>query len=143
MKNLNTRKKGFALFEIILVIAVLAIILSLGMTVDLSSFRRDTFLTEQWKLASILQRARSRAMSNMFDTNHGVCYTPPDYIIFKGDDYTDGESAPANTNITITFPSSPIVFDRLTGKTTGATIHLTDGIKSADITINNEGTIDW
>jgi len=143
MKSVGNNRKGFTLLEIAVVIAVLAVILSFGMTADLTNMRSDSFLVEQSKIVSTLEKARSRAMNNLFDTNHGVCYTPPNYIIFQGDTCVPGESVTANVNITTTFPSSPIIFDRLTGKTNTAVIHITDNTRSADITINNEGRIDW
>ncbi len=137
--------KGFSLIEIIVVIGVVAVVIGFGVVTDLSAFRRDTFQTEEAKIVSILQKARSRAMSNIYDTNHGVCYIAPNYVIFKGNTCTTGDSIPANTDISSNggtlFPA--IVFNRLSGTTTGATIHITDGIKSDDIMINNEGTINW
>ena len=141
-------KKGFTLIEIIVVIAILVVVISFGMIVDFSSFSSSTFQNEESKIIALLQKARSRSMSNMFNTTHGVCYIPPDYVIFRGNTCVAGESIPANTNIasnsSTSFPA--VIFSQLTGNTTSATdiiIHLTDGIKGADITINNEGTINW
>ncbi len=92
-------REGFTLIEIIIVVAILAVIIAFGMTVDFNSFLGDTFLTEQAKIVSILERARSHAMANMYESNYGVCYTAPNYIVFKGSTCTAGESIPANTNI--------------------------------------------
>ena len=142
MKIISKKQRGFTLFEIIVTIAILTVVISFGMTVDLSSFRGDTFLSEESKIVSALEKARSRAINSMFDTNHGVCYVEPNYIIFQGNTCASGETVSANSNITITW-ISPIVFDRLTGKTLSSTIHITDGIKSADIITNDEGTIEW
>lgn len=139
---------GFTLIELMIVIAITGMILSFGMTLNVNTIQGDTFLSERATVVSILERARSRAMANLFDTNHGVCYIQPNYIIFKGDSCTntDSELIPANTNIISnslnTFPEK-IIFERLTGRTTEATIHITDGAKEADIIINNEGTINW
>ena len=137
--------KGFSLIEIIVVIGVVALVIGFGVVTDLGAFRQDTFLTEEAKIVSILQKARSRAMANLYDTNHGVCYIAPDYVIFQGSSCAAGDSIPANIAIashaSTIFPT--IVFTRLSGATTGATIHITDGTKSDDIIINNEGTINW
>jgi prepilin-type N-terminal cleavage/methylation domain-containing protein len=139
-------KKGFTLIEIIIVIAVLATILSFGMTINLNAFTGDIFLAEQSKIVGILERARSHAMANMFESFYGVCYNSPNYIIFRNRtaclpvSSTD-EIIPADTNIKITFPT--IVFNQLTGNTTGASVNITNEIKSADIVINNEGAINW
>ena len=133
------------MIEILVVVAILIVIISFGTLVDFSAFTSDTFQGEEAKIVSILERARSRAMANMFDSNHGVCYIAPNYVIFQGSTCVAGESIPANDNIAshadTIFPT--VVFNRLTGNTGGATIHITDGIKVEDITINNEGTINW
>ena len=146
-------QKGFTLIEIIIVIAILTVIISFGMIVDFSSFSSSTFQNEESKIIALLQKARSRSMSNMFNATHGVCYDNVGfkYKIFKGN---IGDSSPdkieANGNIAISSSpaiflcnSSGIVFSQLTGNTTGVTVHITDGIKGADIIINNEGTINW
>ncbi|MDE2399788.1 MAG: prepilin-type N-terminal cleavage/methylation domain-containing protein [Patescibacteria group bacterium] len=142
-------QKGFTLIEILVVIAILIVVISFGMLVDFSSFTSSTFQGEEAKIVSVLERARSHAMANMFNTTSGVCYdaTTHSYVIFQGSvcTSTGSELIPANTNIaenpSTTFPT--FVFSRLTGNTTGGIIHITDGSKSADITLNNEGTINW
>ncbi len=139
------QNKGFTLIEILVVIGIMTFILGFGVVTNLSVFKTDTFQTEEAKIVSLLQKARSRAMSNQYDTNHGICYIAPNYIIFKGNTCTAGDAIPASvaiaSNAGTTFPT--VVFNRLSGTTTGTTIHITDGVKSADITINNEGTINW
>lgn len=142
-------KKGFTLIEIIVVIAVLTVIISFGTVVDFSSFTSSTFQDEELKIIALLQKARSRGMSNIFESAHGVCYSSGNYILFRGNtcDTLSTEIITANTKISevsdfsTSFPV--VVFNQLTGNTTGATIHIADGIKTADITINNEGTINW
>ena len=143
--------KGFTLIEIIVVIAVIGIIISFGTIMDLSVLERDTFSTERSTIVSVLEKARSRAMANMFESPHGVCYVAPNYVIFQGSTCTasGSELIPANQNIAVLsdftnpakFPT--IVFTQLSGNTTGSTIVLTDGVKSSNIEINNEGTINW
>ena len=141
-------QKGFTLIEILVVIAVIGVIISFGMAIDLNTFGSDTFRAEQSTIVSVLERARSRSMSNAFDSAHGVCYIAPDYIIFRNGTCAisaTSESIRANTNIAGN-PSTilpTIVFSRLTGNTISTTFHITNGIKSADIIINDEGTINW
>ncbi len=140
-----TYNKGFTLIEILVVVAVITVIIAFGSVIDLNAFKTDTLSGEESRIISILQKARSRSMANMYNTTHGVCYIAPDYVIFQGSTCASGDSIPANTNIASnpgsTFPT--FVFSRLTGNTTAGTIHITDGINSKDITINNEGTINW
>ena len=144
-----TINRGFTLIEIIIVMAIMIFVVGFGLTVDFSSFTTNTLKGEESKIVSVLERARSHAMANMFDINYGVCYDrdAQNYLIFKGGTCTtiESEFIPANINIAqnsgTSFPT--FVFDRLTGDTTAGTIHITDGIQSADIIINNEGTINW
>lgn len=141
--------KGFTLIEIIVVVAIFTLIIAFSSIIDLSAFKRDIFRAEQSTIVSTLEKARSRSMANMFQSAHGVCYASGNYIIFY-DGSCDGtltdELILANTNIAenplTTFPTN-IIFSQLAGTTTGATIHITDGVKSADININNEGAINW
>ena len=133
---------GFTLIEILVVTAIIGLIIGFGMIVDWSVIGQNNFSAEQTKIVSILEKARSRAMANMFESPHGVCYVAPNYILFRdtcGGGFT--EPIPANANITVTFPT--ITFEQLTGNATGDTINITDGTKSADIIINDAGTINW
>ncbi len=142
-------ENGFTLIEIIIVIAILVVIAGFGMSIDLNVFKMDSFQNEEAKVVAILEKARSRSMANMFNTAHGVCYVAPDYIIFRENDshctsgVSSNELIPANTTIasnsSTVFPT--ISFNRLTGNTIGAIIHITDNIKTRNININNEGAI--
>ncbi|MEK7564055.1 MAG: prepilin-type N-terminal cleavage/methylation domain-containing protein [Patescibacteria group bacterium] len=146
-------RKGLTLIEILVVVSILTIIISFGLVINFQSFTSSTFLNENAKIVSLLEKARSRAMANMFDTSHGVCYLAPDYIIFR-DGTCDGlgtdEKTPANTSLTLTFPS--VVFDRISGKlkpqlspsTNQIDVIVDNGNGSPKhIKINNEGTINW
>lgn len=147
MKNLYKKNQGLTLIEIMVVVGILIIVISFGVIVDFSSFTSSAFQTEESKIISVLQRARSRSMANMFDITHGVCYIAPNYVIFQGNTCAAGEIVPANINIashsSTVFPT--VVFEQLTGNrnTPNDTIHITDSVKSADIIINDEGTINW
>ena len=147
MKRISP-KSGFTLIEVLVVIAILAFIISLGTIFDINSIKLDSFNTERATIVSLLEKARSRSMTNMFQTSHGLCYIAPNYILFRTNcvaGSATNELISANTNIASN-PSTTlpiIIFDQLTGNNTGGTIHITDGTKSADITINNEGTINW
>ncbi|OGI64952.1 hypothetical protein A3A95_02255 [Candidatus Nomurabacteria bacterium RIFCSPLOWO2_01_FULL_39_18] len=154
MATLYKTKQGLTLIEILVVVAIIGIIISFGMSIDLNAFRRDTFQAEESTIVALLGKARSRAMSNMFDTAHGVCYIAPNYIVFRGTcvaGIPTNELTPANAAIATAsdfsnpakFPS--VVFNRLAGTVTGSTIDITvtDGLKTEHIIINNEGTINW
>ena len=155
MKNFyKNYKNGFTLIEILVVIAVLVVIIGFSMVVDFSSFKGNTFISERDTIVSALQRARSRAMANLGQTTYGVCFTSPNYVIFKGPTCTTGENILANINATVTFPT--IVFEQLTGKLAPQALVLDAPCllnekkisinyqgKVGNICINNEGTINW
>ncbi len=151
------RQQGMTFIEILVVVAIIGVIMSFGMSNNVGLFMGDTFRSEKNIIVSLLEKARSRAMSNMFDSDHGdgVCYNAGNYVLFRGrttclplNSSTD-ENTPANTNIasvsnfSTTFPI--VVFNRLTGNVTGAPIDIIikDDTKTDIININNEGTINW
>ena len=71
----HRRNQGFTLIEILVVIAIMSVILSFGLVVDLNIFKGDSFRAEQSTIVSVLSRARSRAIANLFYDDHGVCYS--------------------------------------------------------------------
>jgi prepilin-type N-terminal cleavage/methylation domain-containing protein len=143
-------RKGFTLIEILVVIAIITFVISFGILIDVGTVKKDYFSAEESTIVSALEKARSRSMANLYQSAYGFCYIgSPNYVyvIFNDgscDQSSTDEIIKANSNITVTLtPSSPITFAQLSGSTLDASIHLTDGTKSADITINNEGTIIW
>lgn len=128
--------------------AILGMVAIFSTIIDFQIFTTDTFQTEKLKIISLLTKTRSRAMANLFSTPHGVCYIEPNYIIFQNTcdpENSSSELIPAHTPITSNantlFPT--VTFERLTGNSSEETIYITDGIKSAEIKINNAGTINW
>jgi len=137
------------LIEIIVVIAILTGLIGLGLFMSMDSYKAYLSRSERDTVVSLLQRARSRAMANSFQTSWGVCYIAPDYIVFRGATCTAGaatnEATPGNPSATITGMSSasPVVFAQLSGAASAATITVTENAKVATITILYEGTIIW
>ncbi len=142
---------GFSLIETMVVIGIFLIIFSFGLVFTLNSYRSYSFNAEITTIVSVLEKARSRALTNLYQSPHGVCFISSNYVIFRGTTCTPG--APTNelvsaskkvfdaSNFSTTFPT--IVFEQLSGTTTGGTITVTDGTKTTTIVINNEGRINW
>src|SRR3954466_3570125 len=88
-------KKGFTLIEILVVTAIFAVIISLGLLMSMETFRGTTFRSERDTMVGVLQKARSRAMANIKQSQWGVHYQMSDhtYTIFKGSTYIPGASA--------------------------------------------------
>jgi prepilin-type N-terminal cleavage/methylation domain-containing protein len=145
----QNKKAGFTLIEIVIAIAILTAMLALGLFMSMDSYRAYLSRSERDTVVSLLQRARSHAMANSYNTTWGLCYISPNYIIFRGSTCTAGaatnEATPANTGAVITGLSSApwVVFSQVAGTTTAATITVTENTKVSTITINNEGTINW
>lgn len=139
------------LIEIMVVLGIFVVLISLGAVVDLNAFKSDTLQTEETKVVSLLEKARSRSMANLYQSSHGFCYVSPNYVIFHGRatclpvNNTD-ENIPANVNIASNASTSipTTIFTALSGNTSGnPTINLSDGNKTVHIIINNEGTVNW
>lgn len=158
----SQNSKGFTLIEILISIAILSVLLGLGLFMTMDAYRGFSFRSESATAVSALEKARSRAINNYFQTPHGVCYdsTSRSYVIFRGSSYTAGaatndtlEGSPSATvsGFPLCRSASYVVFEQLTGKlvpqltpaTTELTITISQDARTASIHINNEGTINW
>lgn len=146
----NHSKKGFTLTEILIVIGLVGIFAAFGMFVSMDFYRSFSFRAEQSIAVSILMKARSRALANVEESTHGVHFETDKYVLFQGTPYVAGHPNNEDINIAPTVSTSgltEVTFDQLTGKATltpgGAILTITSGAKSAVITINDEGRIEW
>ncbi len=143
----DTAPAGFTLVEIIVVLGMVALIASVGIVMNLDAYRNYIFSTERDTLVAILQKARSRALNNMYQSPHGVHIEDSTYTLFRGASFNSG----ASTNETVFANSAvaktginDIVFDQLSGNAAPAgDITLSNSIRSSTISVNNEGKIDW
>ena len=141
--------KGFTLIEVLIVIAIVTILVGLGLNINIDTYKGYLFRSERSVLVSTLERARSRAMNNYFETTHGVCYIAPNYIIFRGT--TCAEGSPTNdvipensvVNVSGLSASFPVIFEQLSGRADEKEITLSEGGRTSVISINSEGTINW
>ena len=144
-------RAGFTLIEMIIALAVLSLIMGLGLFYGMENFRGETFRSEVDTMVGVLQKARSRAMANIKQSQWGVHYAgSPDYTytIFRGSDYahaTEKEVVEGGRAASISpSPLSDVVFTQLSGTTTGtfsAILH--EGGRTNNIQVNYEGTIIW
>ena len=153
-KNLQ---HGLTLIEIVVVIAIIGLIVSLGLITSFDSYRGYLFRSERTTLVSVLSRARSQAMNNMFETTHGICYdnSAKNYAIFRGSGYlaTNPTNETVNSNsvaIIISIPSSficspgsGVIFSQLSGTTSPIDIVVTENNRVSTTSINYEGAINW
>ena len=138
---------GFTLVEIMVGIGILAVILSLGLVLSMDFYKNYALRYEQNLVVGILQKARSQAMANIDQINHGVCLSGSNYSAFGGDTCISGVIFPKATAVNVSWPT-PVVFKQLDGTCTTclsgpAKVTLTGQGKTADITIYDNGRIDW
>ena len=155
-RKTSTSSPGFTLIEMLVVMGLLVILASLGLLVSMETYRGSSFRNERDTVVSILQKARSQAVSNVClgspcpdGAPHGVHVQNDKYVIFQGTTYSSGSSLNeiikpriSTTQITET---TDIVFAQLSGSvTTPGTITVSDNTgHSSVITINSEGQIIW
>lgn len=143
----RAQSRGFTFFEVLIVLGIVAIILAFGLSIDLNYYKSTLFRSERSVFVSVLERARSRALNNFYESTHGVCYIPPHYVIFRGSDCIDGASTNeligASSNASFNPANFKVVFEALSARSTPVSIDLTEGGKTSTISINEEGTINW
>lgn len=150
------RFQGFTLMEVVIVMALFSLLLSLGLILSLDVYRGTTFRSTRSVLVSSLTTARGRAMNNVLASPHGVCYSAPDFILFRGPLYSPSavlDRIPGNPVVRISSPSdfftcgigTGVIFAQLDGTTTQtATLTITeDGRPSSQVSVTSEGTIIW
>ncbi len=141
------------MIEVLVTLAIVAGIFATGSFVNFDAYRGNLIDTERATVVSVLQKARNRAMNNIFTSEHGVHIEENAYVIFRKFPYDNNENTneriPRNSNIIITtVPDdiSNIIFTQLSGepKLPGDIIlNLNDEVRTKTITIKTGGLIDW
>ena len=139
---------GFTILEVSIVIGLFAILITLGLLLSMDVWHGSSFQSEQDIVLSLLYKARSRAVSNINESNHGLYIDElnQQYILFEGPDYA---SAVATTSFDMGngldfSPDSPeIVFIARTGITDDESFTMSGQGKSRTFDINPEGGITW
>ena len=142
------KKAGFTLMEMIIAIGIFVVILWFGAILDISSYRQNSIRAERDNVVALLSRARSEALSNLNQSNHGLFLGgSSQYVVYQGANY-----ASRNPTYDEDYPSSgdtisglsDVNFNNLDGSSNASgTITISDGINSYNVYINYEGRIDW
>jgi prepilin-type N-terminal cleavage/methylation domain-containing protein len=141
--------KGFTLIEIIVVLTLFSILGALMLGIGVDSVERTIVGEKRTMVVELLERARTRSMSNIGALPHGVYVTGADITLFQGGTYVPGnpsnEISTSNEQVTITAPATPfsVVFTQLSGTTTPVAITFSNNGQSYSVTVNAEGRIDW
>jgi len=141
------RNIGFTLIEILVVLGILSIIATFGYLVTMDFYKSYAFNAERDTIVAILQKARSQSLANINESAHGVHFDSEQYVIFQGSAYN------SNDNFNQIIPSAfgithsgitDVVFFQLSGDVgSSGSLILSDGKRSAVISINSEGQINW
>src|SRR3989338_10732200 len=114
-------KSGFTLLEVMIVVAILAIIMGATMSSGFGFYTNQSLIGERDGLTSLLRHARGRAMNNTNQSSHGVYISTStnQYILFQGASYASRSQDydlpfPKSPGATFTVPSE-ILFTAVTG----------------------------
>ena len=150
-----TSSSGFSLIEVVVVLGILAVLASFALVISMESYRGSSFNDERSLLISMLQTARSQAMSGVCigsectgGVPHGVYITSNSLALFQGTSYNasddNNEVVPFSNRAITLSGAQQVIFAEFTGDATATTITLKDAAgRSATITIGSEGQILW
>lgn len=150
-----SKRDGFTLVEILVVMGMLAMIFVIGSLVNINFYTRELTSSEETTLIGILQKARSRSMNNLHQSSHGIHFdeSEENYVLFRGTEYIPdadtNETVPRNPNIDIDPSSGDVVFEQLSGNLVSTsseeiTLTLSDNSgRTKEINIKANGLIDW
>lgn len=155
-KLVTKYKNGFTLMEILITIAIVALITGIILTTFVE-FRQNKALEMDSKVVvEVLREARSRTLTSKNASQYGVHFSAsaPQITLFTGNIYVDGSatnepytlfSTDNILTITLAGGGSDVVFSRLTGETSqSGTIVVSSPTlsKTKNVTINKTGSID-
>jgi prepilin-type N-terminal cleavage/methylation domain-containing protein len=138
---------GFSLIEVILVIAIVAFMASMGALFSTGAITRSYTIAERDLLVALLTQTRAKALANVHESAHSLYVATSTYVLYEGIVFS--ESNPTNKHVpkvsetTITGLST-VTFLPLTGDVAGAgIIAVTSGVQSYDVEVNSVGRINW
>ena len=142
------RQAGFTITEMVLVMAIIAIILAVSAPFYLSLSNSSQLDAATGILAQDLYQAQTNSRSGAADSQWGVAVNGQDITLFSGSSYAtrdpDHDSTYTVPNIISISGSSQVVYSKLYGLpvSTGS-FSLNDGAKSSSVVVNNKGIVEY
>lgn len=141
------RAHGFTLIEIMIAMGIASILFAISLPITFEFYQNYQIASERDTVLSLLREARSQAMINLGNTNHGLYISPTAYTVFQGTSYATRSTAldqthPRTKAITIT-GSTEIIFNARSGQTSASIISFSYGTHIYKINVNSEGMVDW
>gem|GEM_PF-911677 len=144
-------RQGFTLIEMLIVVAILATVLSIGLPVA-SRYQIDSQINETTSLLiENLRLAAQDSQSGWKDAGYGLKFLPNQYVIYQGDNYASRQVnfdrvVPLLSSLKIELSISPLLdeipFNRRGLAQSNGTITIThQSGSSKSLIINNLGTI--
>jgi prepilin-type N-terminal cleavage/methylation domain-containing protein len=140
-------KKAFTLIELLLVIAIVAIIFAFSAPYALNFYYSNILNDAQRNIVSALEQARHYAILQKNDSNFGVYLVPGSYTIFQTPDLNYENRVEAQDEVfpmidQISFATTTVIFSKLTGvvSTTSTTTLSYSGLNKV-IVVEESGNI--
>ncbi len=151
----NNKKKGLTIIEVIIIIFLVTIVSTIVFN-NLSSFKKEQVLRNTTNnVITFLNKAKQNTLSSINSSAYGVHFDSDKMVLFAGGNYSDSD--PNNEIVyfddSVSIPSvgglniggsNDVIFERLTGDTTGGTIKIqlnSDNNKYRIINISKTGLI--
>lgn len=136
---------GFTAIELVIVLAILAALFSIGIPAGMDFYYTYQFSSETSTFISALDQARNYSMINRYQSPHGVYIDSQNFTIFKGVNYAERDVSqdkvfPRNNNIAISGPQE-IIFSPLSGETASSTFSFSLNQKNFNVYVNSQGAI--
>ena len=139
-------KTGFTIVEIIVVLGILGILLVGTAPVAWEFYQGIDLKSEYQNYKAYLKLARANALANKNTSPHGVYFGEGGATIYQGANFAGRDQSkdqffPKSVLVTVS-GSSEINFTPLSGKSSDATVTLTNPRGSFNINVNTQGKIE-
>lgn len=151
MSSVKSKSEGFTFIEILIATTILIALIVLAVPVTNDFRESQTLIAERDSVVGLLRRARTLALANGNESDHGIMIASTSTTLFQGSSYAGravayDEIFQHSGGIVIT-GATEIVFSALSSEATSTqattTIMLKLGNRSQKVEFNTAGAIFW